>query len=65
MREPHNVIIKVNEIGQGKFLLDGKELRGVRKISVSAGYEQLTEVTISFVARVEADAMVFSQVEDF
>lgn len=57
----HHIKVKLNAYDTGEKItlgtveLDGIALKGVRTILVRGGYKQVTEVTLTFIASVEAD----------
>lgn len=53
MTNPHIVDVRLPMDGRGgRVLIDGVELRGVRSVSVTGAWDDLTTVTVTFLASV-------------
>lgn len=55
----HHIKINLSAHDNGRTLgtveLDGKPLHGVRDIKIEAGFQRVTEVTLTLIASVEAE----------
>lgn len=52
-----HVELRVNERGHGEVFLNGAPLKGVKAISLKAGVDLATEVTLTLIASLDCDVI--------